>query len=191
MLGRQFPKVETMLREATEDITAFADFPVPHWKKIWSTNPLERLNKEIKRRTDVVGVFPNPAALLPGRLGTGRSPRRMAGRRQALPVRNPPSSTSATRPPKPLPPQPLSRHSEQPQSLTRTRERSYTTPRDVTPHSSVRPRIPVNAGGAGPSSNEIHPHRAYTVFENARCIVLWIRAGTATSGTRLRNRGST
>jgi putative transposase len=46
------------------DITAFADFPVPHWKKIRSTNPLERLNKEVKRRTDVVGVFPNPAALL-------------------------------------------------------------------------------------------------------------------------------
>ncbi len=64
MLGRQFPKVETMLRHGADDITAFADFPVPHWKKIWSTNPLERLNKEIKRRTDVVGVFPNPAALL-------------------------------------------------------------------------------------------------------------------------------
>ena len=64
MLGRQFPKVETMLRDAGPDIIAFADFPVPHWKKIWSTNPLERLNKEIKRRTDVVGVFPNPAALL-------------------------------------------------------------------------------------------------------------------------------
>jgi putative transposase len=63
MLGCQLPKVETMLREAAHDITAFADFPVPHWKKIWSTDPLERLN-EVKRRTDVVGVFPNPAALL-------------------------------------------------------------------------------------------------------------------------------
>ena len=40
MLGRQFPKVETMLREAATDVTAFADFPVAHWKKIWSTNPL-------------------------------------------------------------------------------------------------------------------------------------------------------
>jgi putative transposase len=64
MLGRQLPKVESMLRDAAAHITAFADFPVPHWKKIWSTNPLERLNKEIKRRTDVVGVFPNSAALL-------------------------------------------------------------------------------------------------------------------------------
>ena len=53
-----------MLPDAVEEITAFADFPVGHWKKIWSTNPLERVNKEIKRRTDVVGVFPNPAALL-------------------------------------------------------------------------------------------------------------------------------
>jgi putative transposase len=64
MLGRQFPKVETMLLDAAEDVTAFAAFPLGHWKKIWSTNPLERLNKEIKRRTDVVGVFPNPDALL-------------------------------------------------------------------------------------------------------------------------------
>ncbi|PRX63810.1 transposase-like protein [Nonomuraea fuscirosea] len=64
MLGRQFPKVETMLHEAADDILAFTAFPPAHWKKIWSTNPLERLNKEIKRRTDVVGVFPNPEALL-------------------------------------------------------------------------------------------------------------------------------
>jgi putative transposase len=52
-----------MLLEAAGDITAFADFPPAHWKKIWSTNPLERLNREIKRRADVVHVFPNPAAL--------------------------------------------------------------------------------------------------------------------------------
>ena len=53
-----------MLRDAHHDLLAFAGFPVAHWKKIWSTNPLERVNKEIKRRTDVVGVFPNPEALL-------------------------------------------------------------------------------------------------------------------------------
>ncbi len=64
MLGRQFPQVEAMLRESEDDLLAFSGFPVGHWKKIWSTNPLERLNKEIKRRTDVVGVFPNPDALL-------------------------------------------------------------------------------------------------------------------------------
>jgi putative transposase len=64
MLGKQLPKVEAMLRDAKEDLLAFTGFPVAHWKKIWSTNPLERLNKEVKRRTDVVGVFPNPAALL-------------------------------------------------------------------------------------------------------------------------------
>jgi transposase-like protein len=64
MLGAQFPVVEAMLREVEPELLAFAAFPVSHWKKIWSTNPLERLNKEIKRRTDVVGVFPNPTALL-------------------------------------------------------------------------------------------------------------------------------
>ncbi|RRR81067.1 IS256 family transposase [Streptomyces sp. RP5T] len=63
MLGRQFPQVKTMLLDAATDITAFADFPPAHWKKIWSTNPLERLNREIKRRANVVQVFPNPAAL--------------------------------------------------------------------------------------------------------------------------------
>ena len=48
MLGRQFPSVGDMLREAEPELLAFAVFPVPHWKRIWSTNPLERLNKEIK-----------------------------------------------------------------------------------------------------------------------------------------------
>ncbi|MFD9415424.1 transposase, partial [Streptomyces goshikiensis] len=63
MLGKQFPKVKAMLLEAKEDLTAFADFPHQHWKKIQSTNPLERLNREIKRRSDVVQVFPNTAAV--------------------------------------------------------------------------------------------------------------------------------
>jgi putative transposase len=53
-----------MLRDAKADITAFADFPEAHWRKVWPTNPLERLIKEVKRRTDVVGIFPDDTALL-------------------------------------------------------------------------------------------------------------------------------
>ena len=64
MLGRQLPRVEAMMAEAKEDLLAFTAFPQTHWRQLWSTNPLERVNKEIKRRTDVVGVFPNPEALL-------------------------------------------------------------------------------------------------------------------------------
>jgi putative transposase len=64
MLGAQFPKVKAMLLEAEQDLTAFAAFPERHWKKIQSTNPLERVNREIKRRIDVVQVFPNDDSLL-------------------------------------------------------------------------------------------------------------------------------
>ncbi|WP_405019948.1 IS256 family transposase [Kitasatospora sp. NBC_00070] len=64
MLGKQFPKVKEMLLEAKDDLTAFAAFPERHWKKIQSTNPLERINREVKRRTDVVQVLPNDDALL-------------------------------------------------------------------------------------------------------------------------------
>jgi putative transposase len=64
MLQRSHPKVAGMLDDARDDLLAFTGFPKTHWRQIWSTNCLERVNKEIKRRTDVVGVFPNPAALL-------------------------------------------------------------------------------------------------------------------------------
>jgi len=64
MLAPKFPAVARMLTDAREDLIAFTAFPVAHWRKLWSTNPLERLNKEVKRRTNVVGIFPNDAAVL-------------------------------------------------------------------------------------------------------------------------------
>ena len=63
-MKRQFGVVNEMLLDAAEDLTAFRHFPTNHWQKIWSTNSLERLNAEIKRRTNVVGIFPNDAAAL-------------------------------------------------------------------------------------------------------------------------------
>jgi putative transposase len=62
-LRAQLPDIATMLEGAREDLLAFSAFPIEHWRKIWSTNPLERVHREIKRRTDVVGVFPNDAAV--------------------------------------------------------------------------------------------------------------------------------
>jgi putative transposase len=59
----RYPKLAELMTRAEEDVLAYKAFPQAHWQQIHSTNPLERLNKEIKRRTSVIGIFPNEAAI--------------------------------------------------------------------------------------------------------------------------------
>ena len=60
----RFPEAAALLDEAAPDLLAFTSFPKEHWRQLWSNNSLERLNKEIRRRTDVVGIFPDRASIV-------------------------------------------------------------------------------------------------------------------------------
>jgi putative transposase len=62
-LRDKFPRLGSLMDDAEKDVLAFMTFPQAHWTQIYSTNPLERLNAEIKRRTNVVGIFPNDASI--------------------------------------------------------------------------------------------------------------------------------
>src|SRR5262249_46339588 len=63
-LRPKLPKLAALMDEAEPDVLAYMSFPAPHRAKLHSTNPIERLNGEIKRRTEVVGIFPNEAAIV-------------------------------------------------------------------------------------------------------------------------------
>jgi putative transposase len=64
MLRKQFPTGVLVMEAARGDVLAFLHSPQEYWRKIWNTNPLERLNKELKRPTNVVGICPNDAAIV-------------------------------------------------------------------------------------------------------------------------------
>ncbi len=60
----RFPRLSELIDDAEEGALSYAALPVEHWQKIWSNNPLERLNKEVKRSTNVVGIFPNERSVI-------------------------------------------------------------------------------------------------------------------------------
>lgn len=63
-LGGRLPRIAGLMDDARAEVLAFTSFPHAHWVKVWSTNPFERLNKDVKRRARVVGIFPNEASVI-------------------------------------------------------------------------------------------------------------------------------
>ena len=120
MLDRQFPDVTAMLaRRPRKTCSPSPRFPLEHWRKIWSTNPLERLNGEIKRRTNVVGIFPNDAAVV-----------RLVTAVVVEPTTNGPSPNAATSPRPPWP------------DSVRTTQRHPPEPGNGSPAENPAPQIP-------------------------------------------------
>jgi transposase-like protein len=60
----RFPRLAQLMDEAEEDVLSYAAFPAEHWQKIWFNNPLERVNKEVKRSKNVVGIFPTQGSMI-------------------------------------------------------------------------------------------------------------------------------